>query len=151
MRMRWIMSLILYLLFAQPVYASDFMRCFDQAGARYNINPTLLKAIGKVESNFNARAENLKTKARGVMQIHPWWFAKIEEMGTSPEQLWDGCTNIFWGAWILAQEIQRYGYSWTAVGAYGAGGYTTDNVEERKEQYKIYAKKVADKLKTMKN
>jgi len=138
--------LVLLLVVTNSGHANALDQCFNQAGQRYNISPMLLKAIGKVESNYNPRAENVKTKARGVMQIHPWWFARIEKLGVDPEALWDGCTNILWGTWILAQEIVRYGNSWTAVGAYGAGGYNENNQEEREQQYKIYARKVQAKL-----
>ena len=41
-------------------------------------------------------------------------------MNISKIDLFDPCTNIDVGAWILAHNISQYGYNWTAIGAYNA-------------------------------
>ena len=40
----------------QTSKAWDLMKCIQDAGYRYGLNPDLLIAIAKVESGFNARA-----------------------------------------------------------------------------------------------
>src|ERR1700694_2838883 len=50
--------------------------CFVEAGALYDINPTILRAIAKVESNFNPNAVNRNRNGTydfGVMQINTSW------------------------------------------------------------------------------
>ena len=56
----------------------------------------------------------------GVMQINSSWLPKLQSMNISKMDLFDPCTNIDVGAWILAHNISQYGYNWTAIGAYNA-------------------------------
>jgi soluble lytic murein transglycosylase-like protein len=44
----------------------------------------------------------------------------LRKYGLDEQQLFEPCTSIYVGAWILAQNIQRMGNSWDAVGAYNA-------------------------------
>ncbi len=120
LRITSVKKIILLLCFIfMPSYSFAF--CFEEAGRMYGVSPQLLWAIAKVESNFNPKALN-KNKNKsydfGVMQINSSW-AK-----TLGEELWqslgDPCTNVKVGAWVLAQCIQTYGYTWEAVGCYNA-------------------------------
>lgn len=95
--------------------------CFEEAGAIYRVSPQLLWAIAKVESSFNPDALNRNVNGSydvGLLQINSAW-AKIlgEELWAS---LGNPCQNVKVGAWILAQCMQRYGYTWEAVGCYNA-------------------------------
>lgn len=112
----------LMLLAMEGVHASD--QCFIDAATRYKLNPVLLKSIAKVESNFNPRAVNRSNKNGsydiGVMQINSWWVPRLVKYGIQEQHLYDACMNIHVGAWILAQEVAKHGYSWKAVGAYNA-------------------------------
>ncbi|MBE7540579.1 MAG: lytic transglycosylase domain-containing protein [Rhodocyclaceae bacterium] len=98
--------------------------CFEQAGARYRISPLLLWSIAKTESNFNPRAINRsnanKTYDIGMMQINSAWLSTLQRYNISEQDLYDACTSIHVGAWILAQNVARHGYTWKAVGAYNA-------------------------------
>ena len=108
--------------------------CFEEAGATYEISPMLLWGIANVESSFVPTAINRNTNGTydyGVMQINSSWYRTL-----GPEtwnKLSDPCTNIRVGAWILAQCIQRHGYTWEAVGCYNSGN---------KDKGRIYARKV---------
>jgi soluble lytic murein transglycosylase-like protein len=95
--------------------------CFAHAAARRHLDVNLLYAIARVESRFHPDVTNKKTGAIGEMQIMPWhlkWLAKYQISG---QDLYDECTNINVGAFILSDFIRMYGKTWRAVGAYGAG------------------------------
>ncbi|MBE7942884.1 lytic transglycosylase domain-containing protein, partial [Ramlibacter aquaticus] len=40
--------------------------------------------------------------------------------GIDEERLWEPCINTNIGAWVLSQNIARFGLTWNAVGAYNA-------------------------------
>ncbi len=126
----------------------QFDQCFDRAGQRYAVSPTLLRAIAKVESNLDPQAYvTLKrSESRGLMQINSFWYPVLATYGIHADDLWDPCTNIHVGAWILAQEIARYGNTWTAVGAYYAGAYTASTQARKQAHYLVYARRVYKKL-----
>jgi soluble lytic murein transglycosylase-like protein len=99
--------------------------CWEDAGARYGVNPYLLYAIAKTESNLNPAAINRNNKNGsydiGLMQINSSWLPTLRKYGIGEAELMDACTNIQVGAWILSGKMQQLGNSWTAVGAYNAG------------------------------
>jgi len=95
--------------------------CFEEAGRGYGISPALLYAIAKVESNLNPGAVNRNTNGSydyGLMQINSGWYATLGR--DRWDRLSDACYNVHVGAWILRQCIDRYGYTWDAVGCYNA-------------------------------
>lgn len=95
--------------------------CWSEAGQRYGVNPYVLAAIAKTESNFRADAvRQNKNGSRdiGVMQINSIWLPELARYGIEERHLFDPCTNIAVGAWILRQRQDVYGNSWEAVGAY---------------------------------
>jgi soluble lytic murein transglycosylase-like protein len=98
--------------------------CWEDAAERYGVNPDLLYAIAKTESNLNPAAINRNNKNGsydiGLMQINSSWLPTLRKHGIDEEQLYNACTNIHVGAWVLANNIRRLGNSWTAVGAYNA-------------------------------
>jgi soluble lytic murein transglycosylase-like protein len=97
--------------------------CFDEAGARYGISPHLLRAICKGESDFNSVALNYNTNGTydyGLMQINSSWAPILRKMGLPWSTLADPCTNVKVGAWVLAQCVRDYGYTWEAVGCYNS-------------------------------
>jgi hypothetical protein len=98
-----------------------FPFCFEEAGAQYGINPQILRAIAKVESNFNPRAINMNSNGTydfGLMQINSSWAATIGKERW--KQLGDACTNAKTGAWILSMCMNKYGYTWKAIGCYNS-------------------------------
>jgi len=106
---------------AMPVHA-----CWQDAAARYGIDARLLHAIARQESSLNPHAINRSQIARrgsvdiGLMQINSRWLPILARHGLSESDLFNPCTNLQVGAWILAQAFARYGPTWEAVGAYNA-------------------------------
>lgn len=115
--------------------------CFQRAGEHFGISPLLLRAIARQESGFNPRARNTAnfndSEDRGLMQINSFWFPTLRRAGIDPESLWDPCTSITVGAWILAGEIRSHGMTWEAVGRYNA---------RSPEKKRIYAAKIQRNL-----
>jgi soluble lytic murein transglycosylase-like protein len=103
----------LFLLFSFSCRAD----CFEQAGARYGVAPSLLEAISKVESGRNPLARNLNrdgSEDLGHMQINSRWLGVLASPTASTVQkLLDPCLNTHIGAWILAQNIRA---SWLWMG-----------------------------------
>lgn len=108
----------------QPHSQLPYSECFDKAAKYYNVDADLLRSIAWHESKFNPTAHNTKnatpTEDIGVMQINSWWLSSLSQYGISRNELWEPCTNIHVGAWILSTEIARHEDMWTAVGYYNA-------------------------------
>lgn len=112
---------------------------FSKVGRYFGIPSLLLKAIARQESscqplviNINGldyhpktseEALSLISKAEaqglsydvGLMQINRYWLRKYN---LSPKLLLNPRNNIFMGGGILAQEIQKSGLNWEAIGHY---------------------------------
>jgi hypothetical protein len=103
--------------------AAPAMACWNEAAQRYGVNPQLLYAIAKTESGLNPRALNRNPDGSydiGLMQINSRWIPTLRRYGISEARLFEPCTSIHVGAWILAQNMRRLGNTWNAVGAYNA-------------------------------
>ncbi len=89
---------------------------FQQAADKYNVSVDLLKAIGKAESNFNAKAVS-RCGAQGVMQLMP---ATAKELGVTNS--FDAEQNIMGGAKYISGLLKKYdGNTQLALAAYNAG------------------------------
>ena len=110
-------------------FSSDaFCFCFDEAACRYNISADILYAIAMVESNFNPGVVNWNKNGSydyGIMQINSRWYKVLGADVWS--QLGDPCYNVNVGAWILAECMKKYGYTWEAVGCYNASSKNKRN------------------------
>lgn len=89
---------------------------FKKAALKYDVSESLLKAIAKAESNFNANDVS-SAGAIGVMQLMP---ATAEGLGVKnpydPEQ------NIMGGAKCISQKLKEFnGNVRLALAAYNAG------------------------------
>ncbi len=122
---------------ASTYSGTEYEQCLLETAAYYQISPELIDAIIKTESNHDPLAININTSGSedvGLMQINiATWMQQIRKLGYDRNSLLDPCTNILVGTWILAQEVQRFGYTWSAVGAYNAGPAT--NRELRRSSY----------------
>ncbi|KAF3998303.1 transglycosylase SLT domain-containing protein [Glaciimonas immobilis] len=130
--------------------APSHAACWEEAGARYNIDPLLLQAIAHVESGMNVAAYNTNNDGShdvGLMQINKLHFPRLAAFGITEKRLMtEPCTSVMVGAWILAEFVGRVGYNWTAVGAYNAGIGANRTVARRR-----YIKKVAGQYRVLKN
>lgn len=97
--------------------------CWDDAAKRYQVSSALLYAIARAESGLNPQAIGLNgngSRDIGLMQINSAWLPTLASHGIGERDLFEPCTNIHVGAWILAGNVSRLGYTWEAVGAYNA-------------------------------
>ncbi|WP_305045992.1 lytic transglycosylase domain-containing protein [Geoalkalibacter sp.] len=95
--------------------------CFEEAGAEYDVPPGLLWAIAKVESGFDPLALQKNANGStdfGVMQINSSWIGRWPDVNL--ETLRDPCGNVRIGARVLADCLQRHGYTWEGIGCYNA-------------------------------
>ena len=96
-------------------------RCVVAAAERHSVNPWVLKAILKVESNFNPGAVNRNpngTKDIGMAQINTIHLRELSKHGISGTDLLDPCVSTYVAAWHLSKQYRQYGNTWFAVGAY---------------------------------
>ncbi|RCW69388.1 transglycosylase-like protein with SLT domain [Pseudorhodoferax soli] len=109
-----------------PVSAALAVPCWETASQRHGVAAALLHAIARVESGLNAAAVNRSHIERtasydiGLMQINSRHLPMLARHGIGEEALFDPCTNLQVGAWLLADLFARHGRNWDAVGAYNA-------------------------------
>ena len=97
--------------------------CWREAAERYGLNGELLHAIARTESRLDPRSIGRNANGSrdiGLMQINSRWLPVLARHGITERDLFDPCTSIQVGAWILAANVRRHGYTWDAVGAYNA-------------------------------
>lgn len=97
--------------------------CWEDAAQRYQVSSALLYAIARTESDLNPQAIGRNRNGSrdiGLMQINSTWLPTLASHGIHERDLFEPCTNIHVGAWILADNVSRWGYTWEAVGAYNA-------------------------------
>ncbi len=105
---------------AEPAYVFPYSSCFSSAAAAHDLPLTLLLAVARGESDFEATARS-RANAHGVMQI--LWPVTARHLGIHRlSQLYDPCTNIEAGARYLRELVERYeGNLHLALAAYNYG------------------------------
>ena len=104
----------------EPAYRFPYATCFGTAAIQYDLPETLLLAVARGESDFEATARS-RANAHGVMQI--LWPGTAKHLGIHRlSELYDPCTNIDAGARYLRELLARYdGNMHLALAAYNYG------------------------------
>lgn len=97
-------------------YIRSYEKVIARAGKEYGVEPSLIKAIIKAESDFDHRAVSQKG-ARGLMQLMPDTAVQMEVRDSfDPEE------NILGGTRYLSELLERFGLDLEkAVAAYNCG------------------------------
>ena len=102
-------------LVADSAPAGELDAIIREAAARSGLDPALLHAVIKAESNYNPRCVS-PAGARGLMQLMP---ATAGALGVSDP--FDPLQNVLGGARYLRQQLDRFGQVQLALAAYNAG------------------------------
>jgi hypothetical protein len=124
-----------------PGYQFPHATCFRAAAVTYGLPETLLLAVARGESDFNATARS-RANAHGVMQIQ--WPGTAQHLGIHRlTELYDPCTNIDAGARYLQELLGRFnGNLHLALAAYNYGperiSRNPDDIPEGARWYSAY-------------
>lgn len=96
-------------------YSGKYASEINKAASKYGVDPNLIAAMIKQESNFNPNAVS-HAGARGLMQLMP---ATARELGV--KNSFNAEDNIMGGTKYIAQQIKAFGSLEKALAAYNAG------------------------------
>ncbi len=111
-----------------PTEYDEYVYEYSEA---YNIDPSLVFAVIKTESNFDPNAES-RVGALGLMQIMPETFEWLQtykngEATMGSDYLYEPKVNIEYGCIFLEFLLDKYSNEETAVAAYNAGFGAVDS------------------------
>jgi soluble lytic murein transglycosylase-like protein len=95
--------------------------CFDEAAKYQKVNPLVLRAIAWQESHNRPDAQHKNANGStdyGVMQINSIHLPTLAQYGISQGTLMEPCKNVYIAAWHLRRQMNKYGNTWQAIGAY---------------------------------
>ncbi len=114
--------------FARSLYPDAFINCVISESRKNRLQPELVLAMMKAESNFNATAVS-PVGAAGLMQLMPVTARGIaKELEITSFDLKDPCTSVKFGAHYIAW-LERYykGSIELMVAGYNAGAGNVNN------------------------
>lgn len=104
-----------------PMFTTEVERCIVPAAKVHRVNPYVLRAILKVESNLNPLAVGKNENGTvdvGIGQHNSMHFKELKRVGVSPEDLKDACIGTYVAAWHLSKSLAKHGNTWFAVATY---------------------------------
>lgn len=114
--------------FLKQAYPIAYQEYVSAAAEKYDVEPALIYAVIKTESDFNPIAQS-RAGALGLMQIMPntfdWLKSKTDEE-IDVSALEDPEINIRYGTFLLSILLERYQIEGVAICAYNAGIGTVD-------------------------
>ena len=119
----------------RKMYVKDYSEYVYEYATEYNVDPLLVFAVIKSESNFKEKAISA-SNAIGLMQLMGntaiETAEKIDEKITSEEELYNPELNIKIGVKYLSELLERYnGNLGIALAAYNAGiGNVTEWIQK---------------------
>ncbi len=134
--MKWyhyILLLIVILIIIGVVFYSYFPLKFYnivlRKSSRYGLDPFLVMAVIKAESNFDPNAIS-KVGAIGLMQLMPQTADYIaKKLGYIDYQISDPSMNIEMGCWYLSNLLETYkGDIQSVLAAYNGGNYAKEQL-----------------------
>ncbi len=117
--------------------------CITQTAKRFNLPDVVLKAILAVESGKvgELRINKNGTYDVGPMQVNSSWLPKFKGYITKEQILYNGCTNLQVGAWILKYNISQANNDiWQGIGNYHSK--TKDKHEKYKQKVYLAMKSI---------
>jgi soluble lytic murein transglycosylase-like protein len=109
----------MWLVFQWPLALAQ--GCMAHAASEFQVPLALLNAVAAQESGHNPGALRINANGSrdiGLMQINSQWLPLLRRHGLTEQDLWDPCVNSLVAAWLLARNIQRWGPTYRALGAY---------------------------------
>ena len=106
---------------APPQAVQSPERCIPAAAQHHRIDPRLLRAVLKVESDLRpwAFGRNANgTVDMGMAQINSIHLPELARHGIQSQHLFDPCVASYVAAWLLRKNIDRHGLTWFGVAAY---------------------------------
>ncbi len=122
----------------QPLTGTGLDSIIDKASRAYGVDPGLIRAVIKAESNFNPQAVS-SAGAQGLMQLMP-----STARGLGVTNSFDPEQNVMAGTKFLKQMLERYGGNLNAaLAAYNWGpGNLEKKGGELPSETRAYMKKV---------
>ncbi|MBR6614293.1 MAG: lytic transglycosylase domain-containing protein [Clostridia bacterium] len=140
-----LLPVIIYFVAINLIYPRKYKDIVEQAASIYNVDPNLIYAVIKQESNFNKDAVS-SAGAKGLMQIidptAKQMARRIDSIDDKNYDVFDPYTNIHIGTKYLSYLIKYfYGNYYLAIIAYTAGMGRVDTwLEAEYNEYTDYTK-----------
>jgi len=112
-------------------YPLKYTSYVDKAVEEYGLDPALVYAVIKTESNFDSQAHS-SAGAMGLMQMMPesfHWLQNLRGDMLKDKQLYNPEISVDYGCYFLDYFLDYYGDEKCAVAAYNAGFVVSDRLE----------------------